>query len=153
MESLRDIALELARDAELAADILHGEKAFSADIDLSEMPDENLSLMQKRERAKQYLILERRVPALQALDWGLCEEVAADGGALAAVNQLAYELLSLPSLPLRMSKQAINASANALNHLGSLIDRDQCLLTMQLADLRKAVTVFIQKREAQFTGN
>lgn len=228
METLRDMALELAREADLAAVIIHGEGVFSAGIDLGEAAPENISLMQKRERAKlgpamckawedlepftiaaiegycvggaaalaasldyrvlaqsaffrlpevplgmnmswqtiprlvaqigpartkQYVILGRRVMAPQALEWGLCEELAPDGGTLAAATRLTDELLRLPPLPLRMSKQAVNASANALNHLGSQMDRDQFLLTTQTADLAEAVTAFLQKREPKFTGN
>ena len=47
------------------------------------------------------------------------------GGALAAAQELAAKVLALPPVPVRMSKQAINAQAHALNRLSSFMDREQ----------------------------
>ncbi len=104
-------------------------------------------------RTKQYVIFGRRVPAPQALDWGLCEEVVADGKTLEAAQKLAGEILDLPPLPVRMTKQTVNATANALNALTSHMDRDQYLLTVQTEDFAEAVSAWAQKRKPKFSGN
>lgn len=232
MTALRDIALELGRDPDLAAVIVRGETVFSAGVDISELasgqPVESLSRAHLREmlklgpamckawedieaftiaaiegycvggaaalaasvdyrvlgesafmrlpevplginmswqtiprlvaqigpaRTKQYVILGRRVAAAQALDWGLCEEVVADGKTLDTARKLADEILDLPPLPVRMTKQTVNAAANALNALTSHMDRDQYLLTVQTEDFAEAVSAWAQKRKPKFTGN
>ena len=51
-----------------------------------------------------------------------------------------------------MTKQAVNASANALNHLASHMDRDQYLLAAQTEDFAEAVSAFLEKRSPKFTG-
>ncbi len=104
-------------------------------------------------RTKQYVILGKRVPAAQALDWGLCEEVTADGKTLEAAHKLAEEILALPPLPVRMTKQTVNAVANALGSLTSHMDRDQYLLTTQTQDFAEAVSAWRDKRKPKFTGN
>ena len=228
MEALRDTALTLASDAELAAVVIHGKGAFSAGIDLSTAADAGLSLVQRRERAKlgpamckawedlepytiaaiegycvggaaalaaaldwrvlgrgaflrlpevplgmnmswhtiprlvaqigparakQYVMLGHRITAAQALDWGLCEEVVDDGASLDRALLLAQEIEGLPPLPARMTKQAVNAVANALAPLAAQMDRDQFLLTLHSRDLQEGVTAFLQKRSPKFTGN
>lgn len=102
---------------------------------------------------KQYVMFGRRIAAEQALAWGLCEDVVEDGQAVAAAQALADELRRLPPLSLRMTKQAINAAANALNHLASFMDRDQFLLATHSADFAEALAAFREKRSPRFTGN
>ncbi|MEK6806400.1 MAG: enoyl-CoA hydratase-related protein [Pseudomonadota bacterium] len=104
-------------------------------------------------RTKQYVILGKRIAAKQALDWGLCEEVTTDGKTLEAAQKLAAEILDLPPLPVRMTKQTVNAVANALSTLTSHMDRDQYLLTTQTQDFAEAVAAWRDKRKPKFTGN
>ena len=54
-------------------------------------------------------------------------------------------MLALPPLPVRMSKQAINAQANALNHLSSFMDREQYALLTGSDDNKAAVRAVIDK--------
>lgn len=228
MTLLRDTALELGRDADLAAVVLRGEGVFSAGVDVAgfaaSTPPSKMTLREQLKlgpalckawedieaftiaaiegycvggaaalaaaldyrvlgasaffrlpevplginlswqtiprlvaqigpaRTKQYVILGQRVPAATALNWGLCEEVVADGGALAAAEALAAQIERLPPLPLRMTKQTVNAHANALNHLASHMDRDQYLLAAQTEDFAEAVSAFLEKRAPKFTG-
>lgn len=104
-------------------------------------------------RAKLFTILGERLPAATAADWGLVDQVTADGGALAAALELAERYAALPPIPLRMSKQAINASAGPLNYATSFMDRDQYLLTSMTEDQREGVVAFLEKRDPSFRGN
>lgn len=228
MTRLREVAIELDRDAGLATVILHGAGAFSAGVDVASFAgQEPLGASEMRERlklgpalckawedleaftiaaierycvggaaalatavdyrvagksaffrlpevpmgmnmswqalprlvaqigparTKQYVILGRRVEAATALSWGLCEEVVEDGATLGAARELAREIGRLPPLPVRMTKQAVNARANALNHVSSFMDRDQFLLASQTGDFAEAANAFLEKRPPRFTG-
>ncbi len=104
-------------------------------------------------RAKQLTILGRKLDAATALAWGLVDEVTATGGAAAAATALAEEYAALPPMALRMSKQAIDASAQPLAYATSFMDRDQFLLTRQSGDQAEAIASFLEKRPAQFSGD
>lgn len=79
-------------------------------------------------RAKRFIILGERFKGQQAVDFGLAEYLVADGQAEAEALSLATRIVDLPEVPVKMSKQAVNATANALNHLASYMVSDQLAL-------------------------
>lgn len=85
-------------------------------------------------RAKQIVLLGEKMSADTALEWGVADFVVADGAACAHAQDLAARIGKMPELAVRMSKQSINAYANALNHLGSHMDVDQAMLCGQTRD-------------------
>jgi len=90
-------------------------------------------------RAKQLVILGENIGVETAAQWGLVDNVTASGETLAAAHNLAAKVLALPPVPARMSKQAINAHANALNHLSSFMDREQYALLTGSEENKAAV--------------
>lgn len=80
-------------------------------------------------RAKELVILGRKVEADEAERWGLADQVVAPGETVAAALELAEAYAALPPVAVRMSKQAIDASAMPLGYATSFMDRDQFLLT------------------------
>jgi enoyl-CoA hydratase len=80
-------------------------------------------------RAKRIVLLCERMAAAQALDWGLVEEVAESGGAVAKALELAQMAAAMPAATTAMVKQAINATANALHQASAFADADQSALT------------------------
>ncbi|MCG8548529.1 MAG: enoyl-CoA hydratase/isomerase family protein [Alphaproteobacteria bacterium] len=79
-------------------------------------------------RAKRIVMLCEKMPAAQALEWGLVEEVAPKGGAVDKAMELAHAVCEMPHVIVTMSKQAINATANANLHAASFMDSDVSLL-------------------------
>ncbi len=79
-------------------------------------------------RAKRIVVLCEKMPSALAHDWGLVDEVAEDGAAVAAALRLAHAAAAMPGEIVTMSKEAINATANAFNHLASYMDSDVSLL-------------------------
>jgi enoyl-CoA hydratase len=79
-------------------------------------------------RAKQVLLLAEKIPAAQALDWGLADFVVPQGDALSRAVALAERVVSMPKLAVRVTKQSANAYANTLNHVASYMDVDQSVL-------------------------
>jgi enoyl-CoA hydratase len=79
-------------------------------------------------KAKRYIILCDRFKGQEAVDFGLAEYLVADGEAYAEALKLAARIAELPEIPVKMSKESINVTANALNHLASHMATDQVSL-------------------------
>ena len=104
-------------------------------------------------RTKQFVILSEALSAQQAREWGLVEELVNSGEALSTANTMAERVAALPPIPVKMSKTAINASANALAQASSFMDRDQYLLSVLSDDFKEAMAAFFDKRAPEFKGN
>ncbi len=103
-------------------------------------------------RTKLFVILGEALKAPDAFDWGLVQDVVADGAALEAALDLAGRAAAVPPVPLRMSKQSIDMAAKALNAATTYMDRDQFALSGTGKDQREAVAAFLEKRPPHFTG-
>ena len=83
----------------------------------------------------------------------MIDELTETGGALAAAQAWAAKVAALPPLPVRMTKEAINAGVNALHRAASAMDRDQWMLTAETRDFREGAAAFLQKRPPTFRGD
>lgn len=97
-------------------------------------------------RAKRICILCEKMDARTALDWGVIEEIAPDGEAVAKAMTLARSAAAMPPIAVRMIKEAVNATANALSRVASHADADQSQLTSTSADARSARDRFNEKK-------
>ena len=104
-------------------------------------------------RAKQYVMFGEAADAARCLDWGFCDEVVEDGQTLAAARAWADKVTALPPLPVRMTKEAINAIAASNAQASIYMDRDQYLLVSRTADYREGVAAFREKRKGKFKGD
>ena len=103
-------------------------------------------------RAKRFVMFGEPADAATCLAWGMADEVAPAGEALAVAEHWARKVAALPPLPVRMTKEAVNACANALHFAASFMDRDQYLLTARSEDFKEGTRAFFEKRPGAFRG-
>ncbi|MGE0874062.1 MAG: enoyl-CoA hydratase/isomerase family protein [Burkholderiales bacterium] len=100
-------------------------------------------------RAKRAIILCEKLVGAQAVEFGLADMLAADGQAYAEAQALAARIAALPEVAVKMSKEAINVTSNALNRLGSYMARDQVTLAAHAPDAIAARAKFMKKKPAR----
>jgi len=103
-------------------------------------------------RAKQFVMFGEACDAERCLAWGMADEVAGKGQALEAARRWAAKVAALPPIPVRMTKESVNAAALATAHASTFMDRDQYLLATSSQDFQEGVAAFREKRPGKFTG-
>ena len=99
--------------------------------------------------AKRFIILGDRFQGQQAIDVGLADYLVDDGQAQAQALALAQRVVELPEVAVSMSKQAVNASANALNHLASYMVSDQLALAAASEEALAARAQFMARQKSK----
>jgi len=104
-------------------------------------------------RAKEMILLGRRLGAQEALAWGLVNRVVADdvdllGAALAWIAPLAEGAPLASAAALR----AVDASFDTSLEQGLLVEKDCYETVLRSADRREALTAFAEKRRPEFRG-
>ena len=78
----------------------------------------------------------------QALAWGLIEEIAEAGKAVEKAMGLARAALEMPPVIMTMTKQAVNATANAHLHATSFMDADISILVRDTNEAQQSRASF-----------
>ncbi len=89
-------------------------------------------------RTKRAILLGEKLPMKLARDWGLVDEIAEKGQAIRVATDLARRAGTTPPALLRMTKEAVNASATALNKLTTYMDADQALVCRDSVEGKQA---------------
>jgi enoyl-CoA hydratase/carnithine racemase len=97
-------------------------------------------------RAKRITIMCEKMPAAQALEWGIVDELADDGKTIEKAVEMASVVRSMPAPTVRMVKEAVNATAGALHRATSYADADQSQLTAAYRAAEAARQDFRQKK-------
>ncbi len=143
----------------LAGDIvLAGESAYflAAFSRLGVSSDGGLSWLLPKlvgwARAKELMLLGRRLPAPQALEWGLVNEVCEDANLQERALELARELSEGPTVALGTLRNLLWESweLDYARHLDE--EERRQLLTFASEDAREGAMSMLEKREAKFRG-
>ncbi len=146
-------SLALACDLVLCAESAYFGLAF---VNIGLMPDGGSTLLVPaavgKARAFQLALLGERVPALQALEWGLVNYVHPDERLLDEAERLTRRLASGPTRSYAGSKLALNQTLYP--NLDSQLDLEANLQhsLARTNDFLAGVTAFVEKREARFQG-
>ena len=138
--------------------IVAGESAYFllAFVNIGLVPDGGSSLFLPARigftRAIEMAMLGERVPAAQALEWGLANRVVADADLPAAADELVDRLAAGPTGSYAGTKRQINRWVYGGMHdqlaLEARIQQERALS----GDFLEGVQAFVEKRQARFSG-
>jgi enoyl-CoA hydratase len=103
-------------------------------------------------RAKEMILAGARWSAQQALQAGLVSEVVPAAGLMAAARAMAERVLALGPLAVRLSKLALNASAQLPLAAGLTYESTAQAITFESRDKMEGTAAFLEKRKPRFTG-
>jgi 2-(1,2-epoxy-1,2-dihydrophenyl)acetyl-CoA isomerase len=146
-------SLALACDLVLARESAYFLLAF---VNIGLVPDGGSSLLVPERvglaRALEMSMLGERVPARQALEWGLINRVTADDELDSAVDELAARLAAGPTRAYAGIKRQLNAWAYARMDEQLALEADIQQEQAESGDFAEGVRAFVEKRPPTFQG-
>jgi 2-(1,2-epoxy-1,2-dihydrophenyl)acetyl-CoA isomerase len=143
----------------LAGDIvIAGRSAYflQAFVNIGLVPDVGstwlLPRLIGRGRAMAMMMLGERVPAEQALDWGMIYQVVDDAKLMATATELAARLARGPTLAYALIRQGVRECLDRSLSEGLSVERRNQRLAGSTQDFNEGVAAFIAKRPASFQG-
>jgi 2-(1,2-epoxy-1,2-dihydrophenyl)acetyl-CoA isomerase len=132
-----------------------GAKFMSAYTGVALTPDASTSFFLPRivgaKRALELVLTNRALTAAEALEWGLVNQVVADGTALDEAVRLAERLAAGPIRSFGKSKQLLAGSNGALEaHLA--LESQMIARQVATEEGQEGIAAFLEKRKPQFPG-
>ena len=103
-------------------------------------------------RTKDIVMRSKRIPAKQALDWGIATECVPDGKLEEATDALVKELRSFSSMAQRTAKKLLNDTEDATLSIAIELEGHCYSRLRQSDDFREGVEAFHAKRPPKFKG-
>jgi 2-oxoglutaroyl-CoA hydrolase len=103
-------------------------------------------------RTKDIVMRSKRIPARQALDWGIATDCVADGELETATDALVEELRGFSPLAQRTAKKLLNDTDDATLSVAIELEGHCYSRLRQSDDFREGVEAFHAKRKAAFRG-
>lgn len=147
------LSLALACDFIVASDSAQFASAYAA-AGLS--PDGGQSWTLPRrigvQRARSMMLRGRKVPASEALSWGIADEVVPATQVVSAALALARELATGPTAAFGRMKNLIADSADAGLEAQLEAEARHIAASVSTPDASEGIAAFLEKRQAQFKG-
>lgn len=148
--------LELA----LACDfriLVEGAEVGLTEVKLGIMPGaggtQRLPRLIGEARAKELILLGRRIPAARALEIGLVHQVVPRGGLMAATDALLTELAGCAPLSVQFAKSAIQRGYGKPLSEGLDIERECYDMTLFSEDRNEGLAAFAEGRPPRYQGH
>lgn len=104
-------------------------------------------------RAKRLVVGGERVQAKQLEQWGLLDDLVPNAELLKTAETLAAHYAAKPPIAAQMIKRSVNRIVSALDSSIMHMDADQNLFTQHTKDRDRAIEAYLNKTEAEFTGD
>lgn len=104
-------------------------------------------------RAMKMVLTGEKLSARQALSMGLLTDVVEDGRALAAAEELARTIASMPPLAVKAIKEVVQQGLELPLNGALLLERKAFQILFDSNDQVEGMKAFLEKREPEFRGN
>ena len=105
-------------------------------------------------RAADMMLLGRRIPAPEALSWGLVTRVADDSTALDKVlDEMITTLTNMSPLALKTAKRVLNTAYDSSLSAGFEIEGHAYEKLRETVDYKEGISAFSERRKPNFTGS
>jgi 2-oxoglutaroyl-CoA hydrolase len=104
-------------------------------------------------RAKDAILRGRRIPAAEALQWGLVAEVVPLDQLDARTTGIAQELAAKAPLALKVAKRVLNLAYDTPLHVGLELEGLAYGLLRSTDDFAEGVASFAERRPPKYTGS
>jgi 2-(1,2-epoxy-1,2-dihydrophenyl)acetyl-CoA isomerase len=147
------LALACACDIRLAAETASFVPAF---VNVGLVPDTGGSYFIPHllgpARAFEWMTSGRKLPAAEALGWGLVSEVVDTDGLLPRTQERAEELATMPTRGIAMTKRLFDRAAAARLEEQLELEAQLQAAATRTDDFAEGVAAFLEKREPRFRG-